>query len=169
MEVVEKARMVRPQTVDLIRAGKMQLVLNTPLGPHAHSDGAEIRSAAIAMNVPLLTTLSAAMAAVSAIQAMRKKELKYRSLQSHFDFAQINHEIRACQITLPLLYCTITAYVTGGWGERGSKTGNCQSSETSSQKRAESQPSGAPPENETILFPQRNRSTIGVYCAWADR
>ena len=48
------------------------------------ADGVEIRKAAIAMNVPLLTTLSAAMAAVSAIQAMSKKELKYRSLQSHF-------------------------------------------------------------------------------------
>jgi carbamoyl-phosphate synthase large subunit len=43
-----------------------------------------IRAAAIAMNIPLLTTLSAAMAAVSAIQAMSKKELQYRSLQSHF-------------------------------------------------------------------------------------
>ncbi|MDP1779745.1 MAG: hypothetical protein Q8K73_05685, partial [Anaerolineales bacterium] len=73
-----------PHTVDLIRDGKVQLVVNTPLGPHAHSDGAEIRSAAIAMNVPLLTTLSAANAAVSAIQALRKNELKYRSLQSHF-------------------------------------------------------------------------------------
>ena len=81
VEVVEKAQ---TQIVDLIRAGKIQLVLNTPLGPHAHSDGAAIRSAAIAMNVPLLTTLSAAMAAVSAIQAMSKKELRYRSLQSHF-------------------------------------------------------------------------------------
>ncbi|MEP7133377.1 MAG: carbamoyl-phosphate synthase large subunit, partial [Chloroflexota bacterium] len=84
VEVVEKAMDGSTQIVDLIRAGKIQLVLNTPLGPHAHTDGAEIRSAAIAMNVPLLTTLSAAMAAVSAIQALGKKELKYRSLQSHF-------------------------------------------------------------------------------------
>lgn len=83
--VVEKAQDGSTQIVDLIRAGKIQLVLNTPLGPHAHTDGAEIRKAAIAMNVPLLTTLSSAIAAVSAIQAMRKKELKYRSLQSHFD------------------------------------------------------------------------------------
>ncbi len=83
--VVEKAQDGSTQIVDLIRAGKIQLVLNTPLGPHAHTDGAEIRKAAIAMNVPLLTTLSTAIAAVSAIQAMRKKELKYRSLQSHFD------------------------------------------------------------------------------------
>ena len=84
VEVVEKAQDGSTQIVDLIRAGEIQLVLNTPLGPHAHSDGAAIRSAAIAMNVPLLTTLSAAMAAVSAIQAMSKKELRYRSLQSHF-------------------------------------------------------------------------------------
>jgi carbamoyl-phosphate synthase large subunit len=84
VEVVEKAQDGSTQIVDLIGAGKIQLVLNTPLGPHAHSDGAAIRSAAIAMNVPLLTTLSAAMAAVSAIQAMSKKELRYRSLQSHF-------------------------------------------------------------------------------------
>ncbi|MBP6179529.1 MAG: carbamoyl-phosphate synthase large subunit [Anaerolineales bacterium] len=83
-EVVEKAMDGSTQIVDLIRAGKIHLVLNTPLGPHAHMDGAEIRKAAIAMNVPLLTTLSAAMAAVSAIQALSKKELKYRSLQSHF-------------------------------------------------------------------------------------
>ena len=85
VEIVEKAMDGSTQIVDLIRAGKIQLVLNTPLGPHAHADGAEIRSAAIAMNVPLLTTLSAAMAAVSAIQAMKQKDLKYRSLQSHFE------------------------------------------------------------------------------------
>ena len=73
-----------PHTVDLIRNGQVQLVLNTPLGPHAHSDGAEIRLAAITMNVPLLTTLSAAAAAVSAIQAMRQNNLSYRSMQAHF-------------------------------------------------------------------------------------
>jgi carbamoyl-phosphate synthase large subunit len=84
VEVVEKAQAGSTQIVDLLRAGKIQLVLNTPLGPHAHTDGVEIRKAAIAMNVPLLTTLSAAMAAVSAIQALGKKELRYRSLQSHF-------------------------------------------------------------------------------------
>jgi carbamoyl-phosphate synthase large subunit len=84
VKVVEKAMDGSTQIVDLIRAGKIQLVLNTPLGPHAHSDGAEIRSAAIAMNVPLLTTLSAGMAAVAAIQALIKKDLQYRSLQSHF-------------------------------------------------------------------------------------
>jgi carbamoyl-phosphate synthase large subunit len=84
VQVVEKAQDGSTEIVDLIHAGRIQLVLNTPLGPHAHTDGVEIRKAAITMNVPLLTTLSAAMAAVSAIQALGKKELKYRSLQSHF-------------------------------------------------------------------------------------
>ncbi len=84
VEVVAKAQDGSTQIVDLIRAGKIQMVLNTPLGPHAHADGATMRTAAIAMNIPLLTTLSAAMAAVSAIQALNKKELEYQSLQSHF-------------------------------------------------------------------------------------
>jgi carbamoyl-phosphate synthase large subunit len=70
--------------VDLIRGGKVQLVLNTPLGPNAHTDGAEIRAAATLMNVPLLTTLSAATAAVAGIRAVKEKALRYRSLQDHF-------------------------------------------------------------------------------------
>ena len=68
----------------MIRGGQVQLIINTPLGPQSHTDGAEIRAAAIAMNVPLLTTLSAAAAAVAAIKALRQKELRYRSLQDHF-------------------------------------------------------------------------------------
>jgi carbamoyl-phosphate synthase large subunit len=73
-----------PNVVDLIRGGKVQLVLNTPLGPNAHNDGNLIRAAATVMNVPLLTTLSAAAAAVVGIRAVREKALKYRSLQEHF-------------------------------------------------------------------------------------
>jgi carbamoyl-phosphate synthase large subunit len=84
VETVNKFAEGSPHTVDLIRGGKVQIVVNTPLGSHAHSDGAEIRSAAIAMNVPLLTTLSAAAAGVAAIQAMNKKQLSYRSLQEHY-------------------------------------------------------------------------------------
>jgi carbamoyl-phosphate synthase large subunit len=84
IETINKFADGSPHTVDLIRDGKVQLIINTPLGPNAHSDGAEIRSAGIAMNVPLLTTLSAAAAAVSAIQALKKKQLRYRSLQQHY-------------------------------------------------------------------------------------
>jgi carbamoyl-phosphate synthase large subunit len=88
VEMVNKVPQGSPHVVDLIRSGKVQLILNTPLGPRAHSDGAEIRAAATIMNIPLLTTLSAAMAAVNAIQALRQKELCYRSLQEHFRNAE---------------------------------------------------------------------------------
>jgi carbamoyl-phosphate synthase large subunit len=87
VEIVKKVTEGSPNVVDLIRAGQVQLILNTPLGPHAHSAGADIRAAATAMNVPLLTTLSAGMAAVAAIQALRQKGLSYRSLQEHFRIA----------------------------------------------------------------------------------
>ena len=84
VETVNKVSQGSPHIVDLIRSGKVQLILNTPLGPRAHSEGALIRAAATLMNVPLLTTLSAAMAAVSAIQSLRKEDLCYRSLQQHY-------------------------------------------------------------------------------------
>ncbi len=84
VQSVNKMAQGSPHTVDLIRGGQVQLILNTPLGPRSHTDGMEIRVAATAMDVPLLTTLSAATAAVSAIRAAKQKELRYRSLQAHF-------------------------------------------------------------------------------------
>jgi carbamoyl-phosphate synthase large subunit len=84
VQAVHKLGDASPHVVDLIRAGQVQMIVNTPLGPNAHQDGAEIRAAALAMGVPLLTTLSAAAAAVSAIRVLRQEELHYRSLQEHF-------------------------------------------------------------------------------------
>ncbi len=84
VQAVNKLGGASPHVVDLIRAGQVQMIVNTPLGPNAHQDGAEIRAAALSMGVPLLTTLSAAAAAVSAIRVLRQEELHYRSLQAHF-------------------------------------------------------------------------------------
>jgi carbamoyl-phosphate synthase large subunit len=88
---VNKVPQGSPHVVDLIRSGEVQLILNTPLGPRAHTDGAQIRASATLMNIPLLTTLSAGMAAVNAIQALRQRDLEYRSLQEHFKDA--HHEV----------------------------------------------------------------------------
>jgi carbamoyl-phosphate synthase large subunit len=73
-----------PHTVDLIRSGGVDLIINTPFGTRAHTDGMEIRAAAILMNIPLITTLSAASASVAGIRALREKGLRYRSLQEHY-------------------------------------------------------------------------------------
>jgi len=81
---VNKVSQGSPHVVDLIQAGQISLILNTPLGPLTHSEGALIRITATKMDVPLLTTLSAAAAAVEAIRALRQKALSYRSLQEHY-------------------------------------------------------------------------------------
>lgn len=84
VEVVNKVSQGSPHVVDLINQHSIDLILNTPLGSTAQSDGAEIRIAAARMGIALLTTLSAAAAAVAAINALRQKELSYRCLQVHY-------------------------------------------------------------------------------------
>jgi len=89
VEGVNKVSQGSPHVVDIINNHQVGLILNTPLGPMAHSDGAEIRTAATRQGAALLTTLSAAAAAVSAITALRQKELSYRSLQDHYQKQKI--------------------------------------------------------------------------------
>jgi len=67
--------------VNLVRTGKIQLVINTPRGSGPRVDGAHIRSAALASGVPCITTLAAARAAVQGIAATRATPLVVRSLQ----------------------------------------------------------------------------------------
>jgi carbamoyl-phosphate synthase large subunit len=55
--------------VDLVEAGEVDLVVNTPTGSGARTDGWEIRRAAVARGIPCLTTLSGGMAAARAIAA----------------------------------------------------------------------------------------------------
>ncbi len=74
-------------TLDALRDGKIQLIINTPLGPESRSDGAQLRRLATRLDVPLITTLSAAQAAVNGIRALREHELQVRSLQEHHRFA----------------------------------------------------------------------------------
>jgi carbamoyl-phosphate synthase large subunit len=80
---VPKASQPGPNTVDLITSGEIDLIVNTPLGQQAHADQTAMRAAAIGHQVPLISTLSAAQAAVNGIRALREKELAVRSLQRH--------------------------------------------------------------------------------------
>jgi len=71
----------RPNGIDLIVNGEVQLLLNTPLGMHAQRDDYTMRQAAIAHRVPYTTTLSAASAACDAIGALRAGAPSVQSLQ----------------------------------------------------------------------------------------
>jgi carbamoyl-phosphate synthase large subunit len=77
-----------PTVVDLIRRGRCNLVVNTPHGSGARTDGYLIREAALVARVPCITTLSGAAAAVHAIANARTEESL--SLQE-----RIEHETRA--------------------------------------------------------------------------
>jgi carbamoyl-phosphate synthase large subunit len=86
--VVNKVSEGSPHTVDLIASGKVGLVISTPLGSRAYADGQALRSAAIRYGVMLVTTLTGAAATISAIKALRQKELRVRSLQEHYRMTQ---------------------------------------------------------------------------------
>ncbi len=63
-----------PNVVEEIECGRVALVVNTPTGSGARTDGWEIRRAAVARGVPCLTTIAAGLAAARAIGAVRKGE-----------------------------------------------------------------------------------------------
>jgi carbamoyl-phosphate synthase large subunit len=70
-----------PHVVDWIERGEVDLVINTPIGTGARTDGYEIRSAAIARGIPCVTTMSGGIAAARAIAAARRGEPEVHSLQ----------------------------------------------------------------------------------------
>ena len=82
-QTVNKVSDGSPHIVDAVRAGEIALIINTPRGGQAHYDGSLIRAAAHQYGVPIVTTLSAAMASVQGIRALRQKPLSVRSLQMH--------------------------------------------------------------------------------------
>ena len=68
--------------VDAIRAGEIDMVINTPYGNSGpRIDGYEIRSAAVAMNIPCVTTVQGASAAVQGIEAGIRGDIDVMSLQ----------------------------------------------------------------------------------------
>ncbi len=73
----------RPNIVDHIKSGKIDLVINTPLGRKSHFDEKAIRRAATQHSVPCITTLSGGAATVNAIRALQREKLTVRSLQEY--------------------------------------------------------------------------------------
>jgi carbamoyl-phosphate synthase large subunit len=80
-EEVYKVNEGRPNIVDLIKTGKVHLVVNTPLGRESFYDEKSIRRAAIRYNIPCITTLSAAHAAVRGIHALIELKREVSCLQ----------------------------------------------------------------------------------------
>jgi carbamoyl-phosphate synthase large subunit len=71
----------RPNIVDAVKNGEVQLVINTPFGQETRSDGYHIRTAAIAHGITNITTVPAAQAVVQAIDAFKAGRLGVLPLQ----------------------------------------------------------------------------------------
>ena len=80
-DVLKKVGEGSPNVVDLIEAGEIDLVINTPTGSGARADGWEIRRAAVARGIPCITTMAGGVAAARAIAAARRGEPEVLSLQ----------------------------------------------------------------------------------------
>jgi carbamoyl-phosphate synthase large subunit len=80
-ETIYKIGEGSPNVVDLIERDEVDLVVNTPVGTGARTDGYEIRTAAISRGIPCITTMAGAIAAARAISAARRGEPEVISLQ----------------------------------------------------------------------------------------
>ena len=73
----------RPNIADLIKNGEIDLIINTPSGKKSHSDQLSLRSLAVMYNVPYITTISGASAAVNGIEFLQKGEIEVKALQDY--------------------------------------------------------------------------------------
>jgi len=82
-ELILKVHEGRPNIVDAIANGEIQLVVNTPIGKLSQYDDSYIRKAAIKYKIPYITTLTAAAAAAKGIAARRRANPVVKSLQEY--------------------------------------------------------------------------------------
>lgn len=80
---VQKMHEGRPNIVDAIKNGEIQLVVNTPSGKLSQHDDSYIRKAAIQYKVPYITTAAAALAAAKGVEASKSGKGIVKSLQSY--------------------------------------------------------------------------------------
>ncbi len=89
-EMVHKLNEGRPNMLDLITNGKVDLIVNTPIGQQEKTDDSYLRKAAIKKKVPYMTTMAAASATVSGILYLKSHQSGgVKSLQS------LHEEIKA--------------------------------------------------------------------------
>lgn len=82
-KAIKKVHEGRPNIVDGIKNGEIQLVVNTPEGKESEYDDSYIRKNAIKYNIPYITTTSAALAATEGIRERLKGDYKVKSLQEY--------------------------------------------------------------------------------------
>jgi carbamoyl-phosphate synthase large subunit len=88
-KTVFKVNEGRPNAVDLLKGGGVQLAIYTSTGAHSFSDEKAIRRAAVTYRVPCITTISAAKAAAEGVASRRRDPIRVWSLQEIHREAEI--------------------------------------------------------------------------------
>src|SRR4030067_2999878 len=83
VQTVFKVGEGRPDIVDRIKNEEIDLVINTPSGKKPKADEVAIRSQSVAHNIPCITTLSGAQAAVNGIESLLKRGMSMLSVQEY--------------------------------------------------------------------------------------
>ena len=83
VQMVFKVSEGRPDVVDFIKNGDIQLIINTPSGKKPKADEVAIRTEAVSHGVPCITTIYGAYAAVNGIESMKKREFAIHSIQEY--------------------------------------------------------------------------------------
>ncbi|MEM4702013.1 MAG: carbamoyl-phosphate synthase large subunit, partial [Archaeoglobaceae archaeon] len=85
VQLALKVSQGRPNVVDMIINGQIDLIINTPTGKRGKTEGYEIRRAAVEYGVPYITTIPGAIAAVKAIEAVKKGNITVKSIQEYHE------------------------------------------------------------------------------------
>ncbi|KAB8319338.1 carbamoyl-phosphate synthase large subunit [Tolypothrix campylonemoides VB511288] len=83
VELVLKLHEGRPHVLDAIKNHRIQLIINTPSGEEAQSDGRLIRRTALAYKIPITTTIAGAKAIVAAIRSLQNTTLDVKVIQEY--------------------------------------------------------------------------------------
>ncbi len=83
VKLVPRIKEGRPNALDLIINRELALIINTPSGKGPRTDEGRIRAAAVSHDLPVITTIPGAQAAVNGIEAMLRQDLEVRSLQEY--------------------------------------------------------------------------------------
>ena len=112
--IVDKHQEGENNALTLVKKGEINLIINTPSGKKSQSDMRAIRAAAILHNVPCITTLQGAWAAVNGIEAIIKEEFTVEPLQTLYkiDNRQETKDKRPLALLLVLSFWSL---VSGLW------------------------------------------------------
>jgi carbamoyl-phosphate synthase large subunit len=88
--VVKKVIEGRPNIIDFIKNGEIQLVINTTFGENEIKQSYSIRRESLVGNIPYFTTVSGAQAAVEAIDALKNEGLDVKPIQDYYIESNLN-------------------------------------------------------------------------------